>query len=423
MMRLSTRSRRAAAVVSPVLLVLLLLFALPTCDAFVPTHLATPKLILPQDNGLVVLPRTTATPPSSTALSVSSRKVQLAMQSNNFLRGKILLILSKFLVAPVTYYQVIKQLLVNTYWPEVFLIGATVNAMPMAQWYFIRQQRRNEKRQQEEESDGPMIADSTVVTLEEEDDEEAKEQQLLQWKQSFTATKLHKLAVVLQQFGILQCTLYISDVTLLFLKLMKFTFVQQYQAQKVAGAIIFSFWLANNVSRLKFYYLKNGVPSWSIASIRNQQRRDRQRRVNGTGKGSMKAYNRFANRILDVLIYMCAFLTVVDMLGIQIGFALKSIFGLGSFGTLVLSLASKDVAAEFVGGLMIQSSNFFDEGEIVSLQDGTTGTVLKIGWLHTYIQKENDNYVVRVPNSQISHQRIARQKRTTIGGRNNKRYL
>eukprot|EP00934_Nitzschia_sp_Nitz4_P008133 Nitzschia sp. Nitz4//scaffold293_size23253//6390//6697//NITZ4_008503-RA/size23253-exonerate_est2genome-gene-0.14-mRNA-1//-1//CDS//3329546189//8123//frame0 len=60
---------------------------------------------------------------------------------------------------------------------------------------------------------------------------------------------------------------------------------------------------------------------------------------------------------------------------------------------------------------MIQTSNFFHEGEAVSLQDGTKGIVMRIGWLHTYIYKQEDNSIVRVPNSQMSHQRISRARR------------
>lgn len=32
-------------------------------------------------------------------------------------------------------------------------------------------------------------------------------------------------------------------------------------------------------------------------------------------------------------------------------------------------------------------------------------------WQHTYIYKQEENAIVRVPNSQISHQRISRARR------------
>jgi Mechanosensitive ion channel len=303
----------------------------------------------------------------------------------------------------------------------------------------------------------------------------------------------------------LQSALYISDVCLVILKHLSFSFVEKRAAQHVAGSIIFSTWFARTLSQFKYHVLshptgffssfatnikhekhlqhlqqqhqqqqqkqqndgggKRGVPGGSeelcddldidinglvssasnnntmstspavaaasVAAYLQQQQQQQQ-----TSTSTMGVYNRFANQVLDVIIYFSCIVSVVDTLGIgHFTFALKSLFGLGSFGTLVLSLASKDVAAEFVGGLMVQSSNFVDEGETVILQDGTRGCVAKIGWLHTYILLEDNDFVVRVPNSQISHQRIARLKReqrstggggrgrARDGGNNNKRKL
>jgi small-conductance mechanosensitive channel len=319
----------------------------------------------------------TLSPSTSLSMVPAAHKVQIAKQSNNFLRGKIMLIAHKFLVPPTVYYAAIQRIVSLTYWPEVVIIVAMVNIMPMARWYYLRQQMQQRKKQREavaEEANADVNKDNNA------DEHDKEREQILH---SFTATNRYKMALVIEQFGTLQSTLYLSDVFLVFLKLLNFDFVVDYQAQRVAGSIIFSTWLARNVSRLKFHYLTNGIPSWSMSAIR-RQRRERPNNgaaVNYKYTKPMGVYSRFANKILDVMIYVCACLVVVDLLGMRIGFALKSVFGLGSFGTLVLSLASKDVAAEFVGGLMIQSSNFFDEGECVILQDGTTGVVVKIGWL------------------------------------------
>ena len=366
-----------------------------------------------------------------------------------------MLFVSKILVSPARYWEIIVgRILPNTYWPEVFLITAMVNAIPLSRWTYGKRPKNRDR------------------------EEDAVDKH---WKKS----KQFQFALVLRQVGLLQAILYVSDVFLVLLKLLDFKFVVKYQAAQVAGSVIFASWFAYNLSRLKYHVLirNNGV--LSLASIkRRKQRKQKQSEDNDPFDGndtvpgaSSGVYNRFANRILDVIIYLCASLSIVDMLGIQAGIAVKSIFGLGSFGTLALSLASKDLAAEFVGGVMVQSTNFFDEGETVVLQDGTRGSVAKIGWLvssrvntitqkahsiivpnalsspflhvcersnfilpnsthrdtaptisncstflflptrqHTYILKE-DGYIVRVPNSQISHQRIARLKRAPTSKR------
>jgi len=403
--------------------------------AFVATPLLVPfptskslytAKVVKKINDVVLSART-----STTALSVAAihaRKVQIAHSSNNAVRGKLLLIVSKFLVSPGVYYQVLQRILAQTFWPEVALIATMVNAIPIFQWFFLRQWWFQDK--------SPVI----VIDKEEASSDDADNQEREEYKkaclQAFPDSNTYKFALVIQRVGLLQMIMYLSDVFLVFLKLMDFKFVVKYQAQQAAASIVFSSWMAYNLSRLKHYYLKRG----SFLSLKNlrEMKKEEEERIeqeqqiiigddvaNSAGTPAatddaklankneaqmMGLYNRFANRVLDVIIYGCAAISVVDLLGVHIGFALKSVFGLGSFGTLVLSLASKDVAAEFVGGLMIQSSSFFYEGESVVLQDGTSGKVLKIGWLHTYIQKADD-FLVRVPNSQISHQRIAREKR------------
>ena len=293
------------------------------------------------------------------AVQPSPNKVAIAMQSNNVLRGKLMLILHKILVSPSKYWEIIGgRILPNTYWPEVALITAMVNAIPISRWIY-------DKRK------GGELEEDVIEA---------------NWKMS----KSLQFARVLRQVGLLQAILYVSDVFLVVLKLLDFKFVVKYQAAQVAGSVIFSSWLAYNLSRIKYHYLirNNGSGNFfSLASIRRRKRKQKQTQQDDntveteTGQPTVGVYNRFANRVLDVIIYMSAILSVVDLLGIHVGFALKSIFGLGSFGTLVLSLASKDLAAEFVGGLMVQSSNFIDEGETVILQDGTKGNVAKIGWL------------------------------------------
>jgi small-conductance mechanosensitive channel len=47
------------------------------------------------------------------------------------------------------------------------------------------------------------------------------------------------------------------------------------------------------------------------------------------------------------------------------------------------------------------------------LQDGTTGTVQKLGWLNTHL-RQSDELIVRIPNTQISGKRVANISRTRL---------
>ena len=273
-----------------------------------------------------------------------------------------MLVVNKIFVSPARYWEIlVGRILPNTYWPEVALITAMVQAIPLSRWIYDQRQTHR---------------DLEVADIDQ------------RWKRS----KQLQLSLVLRQIGLLQAMLYVSDVFLVVLKLLDFKFVVKYQAAQVAGSVIFASWLAFNLSRLKYQFLIRNNGFLSLGSIRSRKQRKRKEPpANNNGEAfddnytllspSPGVYNRFANRILDIIIYSCASLSVIDMLGIHVGFAVKSIFGLGSFGTLALSLASKDLAAEFVGGIMVQSTSFFDEGETVILQDGTKGSVAKIGWL------------------------------------------
>lgn len=287
--------------------------------------------------------------------AIHAKKVQTALSSNNAFRGKLLIIASKIFVSPTKYWEVAKRIGSQTFLPEIFLIAACVQAQPLAKWWYARQYAD--------------LLDQDGKDFDDKDDDEKQAAKALLQK-SFLASKTYKFARVLNQVGLLQAALYASDVTCVILKLLDFSFVEKYQAQRVAGSILLSCWSAYNVSFLKYRYFQRRTITPGKSAINGES---------STTTGSFTP--RTLNRLADILIYACAFLTVVDLLGVEIGFALKSIFGLGSFGTLALSLASKDLAAEFVGGLMIQTSNFFNEGETVALQDGTRGSVAKIGWL------------------------------------------
>ena len=92
------------------------------------------------------------------------------------------------------------------------------------------------------------------------------------------------------------------------------------------------------------------------------------------------------DRFFNLAIGLFAALFVLDLLEVEMGTGLKSMFALGGAGTLVISLASKDLAEQFISGVFLHASDKFYEGDYVTLGDGTAGVVSKIGWMHTLIR-------------------------------------
>lgn len=87
------------------------------------------------------------------------------------------------------------------------------------------------------------------------------------------------------------------------------------------------------------------------------------------------------------------------------GIGVSSLFAFGSAGTLVLGLASQNLAQMFVNGLTLSTSDRIREGDHIRFGDGTNGKVEKIGWMQTTI-KGYDELVEIIPNSQLGMQRV-----------------
>jgi small-conductance mechanosensitive channel len=135
--------------------------------------------------------------------------------------------------------------------------------------------------------------------------------------------------------------------------------------------------------------------------------------VNNTDDPARQNTARVAGHMMDVVIYGATLLAALDVMSIETGFAIKSIFGLSSFGTLVFSLASKELASEFLASLAIQANNFYKTGDQIWLGDGTQGIVQKAGWLNTLVRL-GDEKVVRIPNTMIAGSRMANMSRIKL---------
>ena len=87
------------------------------------------------------------------------------------------------------------------------------------------------------------------------------------------------------------------------------------------------------------------------------------------------------NRSLNLTINTISTLILIDTLQIDMGVTLSSLFAFGGVGTIVISLASKNIAIGLMNGLEVSSKQKFVIGDKILLRDGTKGRVTKIGLL------------------------------------------
>jgi small-conductance mechanosensitive channel len=216
------------------------------------------------------------------------------------------------------------------------------------------------------------------------------------YKEDFDHEKFEKgtsyrRAKIVSEIGKVYGLIYLVDLASFILELLPLDYDTSAFGLWAAGLIVLG-WGARFISFLKTCY---------IVSITK-------------GNTDMTQVNtaRVASRGLDIIIYGATLLAMLDFLSIQTGFALKSIFGLSGFGTLVFSLASRELAAEFLASLAIQATNMYKMGDQIWLGDGTQGIVQKAGWLNTLVRM-GDEKVVRIPNTKIAGSRMANLSRTT----------
>ena len=107
------------------------------------------------------------------------------------------------------------------------------------------------------------------------------------------------------------------------------------------------------------------------------------------------------DRILDILILFCLILAILDILRVEVGPGLASLFAFGGVGTLVLTLASKDLAHQLVCGVVVSTSENFYIGDHIRLGNDTRGAIDYIGWLYTDVRGKSSardwHNVVGVP--------------------------
>mmetsp|Transcript_59642 Transcript_59642/g.146224 ORF Transcript_59642/g.146224 Transcript_59642/m.146224 type:complete len:444 (-) Transcript_59642:3450-4781(-) len=116
------------------------------------------------------------------------------------------------------------------------------------------------------------------------------------------------------------------------------------------------------------------------------------------------------DRLMDGSIIACTFFITLDVLNVDLGMSgVTSVFAFSSAGTLVVGLASQNLATMFVNGLLLTTSDRILEGDYIEFKD-TCGKITKIGWFQTTLRHYDEKIEV-IPNSELGMQRVTNLSR------------
>jgi len=156
--------------------------------------------------------------------------------------------------------------------------------------------------------------------------------------------------------------------------------------QEAAPSVAFSIWIGMAVCTIKRVLILQSI--------------------SGTTMGRVALVDRF----IDAIVTVVTLLNIMDLLKLDLSLGMQSILSAGGMGALVFTLASKNLAEGFIGGLAVQMWDAFNLGDKIILQDGTEGVVTSIGLLETHL-KGYDNVVTRIPNVQLTGTRVSNLSR------------
>ena len=120
------------------------------------------------------------------------------------------------------------------------------------------------------------------------------------------------------------------------------------------------------------------------------------------------------DNFLDVFVLAITTTFLYDATNLPLGPGMKSLFAAGGVGAFMFGLASRGLAEQVVGGLVVAAWDVFEEGDhIVLNKTGISGKVVRIRLADTAIL-QYDNILVKVPNSQIYTQHISNLSRVQL---------
>ena len=212
-------------------------------------------------------------------------------------------------------------------------------------------------------------------------------------KKDFDKTNLFYTWKLGSEVARIAAIVYAVDILDITLSTLGINFAIKCNLGDFAASILYTAWVGRKLSIGKKKYV--------LHEIKKQN--------GGNKRGRFFLYN----RIFDIIITIGTIFSIADQLRISTSNAFSRVFALGSIGTVILSLATKSVAEQFVGGLALSTTDKFFENDVILLGDNTSGKVTRVGWMSTDIRR-GDETVIRIPNSQIANQRVTNLSRTNL---------
>jgi small-conductance mechanosensitive channel len=145
-----------------------------------------------------------------------------------------------------------------------------------------------------------------------------------------------------------------------------------------------------------------GMTLWATMTLSTVKRTIFKQCVSGIRLGRVALYD----KLIDFILGVGTVANVLNILSIDVGMGLKSVFAASGVSAVVFTLASKGLVEQIMAGLIVEAWDAIEEGEEVRLGDGTEGTVRKIGLVETEIVG-SDNIGIRIPNTQLTTQRVS----------------
>jgi small-conductance mechanosensitive channel len=203
---------------------------------------------------------------------------------------------------------------------------------------------------------------------------------------SFRSTKAYHVVDTLSQIAKLAMLVYLVDMIKIFLLGAGFHIPRHANLTHAFSYILYMAWATKRVSALKRYMLCQ---------------------ITGEEEGRLQVIN----RLLDAGLFLVAGFLILDILELELGLAMRGVVAFGSVGTLVFSLASKDIVSNLLQGIVLSASDQLYEGDNVQLlKSGFSGTVAKMGWLETAVRR-SDDIMVTINNAELLSQQVCNLSR------------
>jgi small-conductance mechanosensitive channel len=202
----------------------------------------------------------------------------------------------------------------------------------------------------------------------------------------FTSTKTYHFVNSISQVARLGMAVYICDMIKIFLIGAGFEIPRKERLTHAFSYIVYTVWAANRLSKVKRFLLC---------------------RITGESEGRLQVVNRLGDAMLG-----CGTLfLILDILNLEMGLAMRGFVAFGSVGTLIFSLAAKDIVSNLLNGIILSASDRIYEGDTIRLhKSGFSGSVHSLGWLETVL-RGSDEIFITIPNADLLSQRVCNLSR------------